>query len=181
MGLLDKENPAEDFYERKHLNSDLICCNFTELTDNEFYETLTWANTTLMKNYYDKQRNSTLAQIKYLYKERDVTFRGFRHSEGQLGGTGDKSKKFKVVPINKNKTTNKEKLEQQRDTENRGAQVVDGMTNWENSSSDGERFSQKTSNDRTTKTLDSFEIYSKKKEARAEAKKIAKTSIKALR
>ena len=32
-----------------------------------------------MKNYYDKQRSSTLAQIEYLYKEKDVTFRGFRH------------------------------------------------------------------------------------------------------
>ena len=43
MGSLDKDNPAEDFYERKHLNSDLICTNFTELTDDEFYEALKWA------------------------------------------------------------------------------------------------------------------------------------------
>ena len=89
MGLLDKENPAEDFYEKKHLNSDLICCNFTEMTDDEYYECLRWANNTLMKNYYDKQRNSTLAQIDYLYKEKDVTFRGFRHNVGS-GQTGDK-------------------------------------------------------------------------------------------
>ena len=57
MGLLDKDNPAEDFYERKHLNSDLICCNFTELSDEEFYECLRWANSELMKNYYDKQKH----------------------------------------------------------------------------------------------------------------------------
>ena len=94
-----------------------------------------------------------------MYKEKDVTFRGFRHSAGQLGGTGDK----------------------QKDKTNRGNEIIDGMTNWENTSVDGERFSQKTSNGKKTKTLDSFEIYSKKKEARAEARKIAKTSIKALR
>ena len=40
MGSLDKNNPAEDFYERKHLNSDLIFTNFTELTEEEFYEDL---------------------------------------------------------------------------------------------------------------------------------------------
>ena len=34
MGSIDKDNPAEDFYERKHLNSDLICTNFTELSDD---------------------------------------------------------------------------------------------------------------------------------------------------
>ena len=78
MGLLDKNNPAEDFYERKHLNSDLICTNFTELSDEEFYDTLRWANTTLMRNYYNKQRDNTEAQIDYLYKTKDVTFRGFR-------------------------------------------------------------------------------------------------------
>ena len=44
LGLLDKENPAEDFYEKKHLNSDLICCNFTDLSDEEFYDALKWAN-----------------------------------------------------------------------------------------------------------------------------------------
>jgi len=176
MGLLDKENPAEDFYENKHLNSDLICCNFTELTDDEFYEALTWANTTLMKNYYEKQRNSTLAQIEYLYKEKDVTFRGFRHSEGQLGGTGDKATgvKSKVIPINKKIIINKEKDEKKMDTENRGAQVVDGMTNWENTSSDGDRFSQSKSSDTGNKTLKSFEIYMARKEVRAKAKKEAR-------
>ena len=70
MGLLDKDNPAEDFYERKHLNSDLICTNFTELSDDEFYQALKWANTVLMKNYYDKQRDGTIAQIEKLYDEK---------------------------------------------------------------------------------------------------------------
>ena len=55
-GLLDKDNPAEDFYEKKHLNSDLIACNFTELSNEEFYDSLKWANKTLMKNYFDSQK-----------------------------------------------------------------------------------------------------------------------------
>ena len=93
MGSLDKENPAEDFYERKHLNSDLICTNFTELTDDEFYDALNWANQTLMKNYFDKQKKSTLDQIDRLYKEKDVTFRGFRHNAG-AGPLGKKIKKI---------------------------------------------------------------------------------------
>ena len=57
-GLLDKNNPAEDFYENKHLNSDLLCCNFTDMSDKEFYDSLKWANKTLMKNHYDKQKES---------------------------------------------------------------------------------------------------------------------------
>ena len=155
MGLLDKDNPAEDFYERKHLNSDLICCNFTELTDDEFYECLRWANNTLMKNYFNKQRDSTLAQIDYLYKEKDVTFRGFRHSAGQLGGTGDKQK---------NKT-------------NRGNAIQDGMTNWENTSVDGERFSQQISGGKGNKSLRSFDEYIVRKEARAATKKIERERL----
>ena len=78
QGLLDKDNPAEDFYERKHLNSDLISTNFTKMSDEEFYHCLDWANKTLMQNYFDSQRESSLAQIDYLYKTKDVTFRGFR-------------------------------------------------------------------------------------------------------
>jgi radical SAM superfamily enzyme YgiQ (UPF0313 family) len=105
MGLLDKDNPAEDFYERKHLNSDLICCNFTELSDEDYYECLRWANSTLMKNYYDRQRNSTLAQIDHLYKEEDVTFRGFRHSVGKEGQIGEQfNMKSKVIAIQGNET-----------------------------------------------------------------------------
>ena len=59
----------------------------TELSDGEFYECLRWANNKLMKNYYNKQRASTLAQIDHLYTEKDVTFRGFRHHQpdGMIG------------------------------------------------------------------------------------------------
>ena len=130
MGSLDKDNPAEDFYERKHLNSDLICTNFTELTDQEFYDCLKWANSTLMENYFNKQRDGTLAQIKNLYETKDHTFRG-RQGDGAGGGKGQYiPKKFMKVDINKKK----QDIFQ-------GNEVMDGMVNWENSSSDGDRFS----------------------------------------
>ncbi len=174
MGLLDKNNPAEDFYERKHLNSDLICTNFTELTDDEYYECLRWANTTLMRNYYDKQRDTTEAQIKYLYETKDVTFRGFRHSLGQLSGTGDKSNmklrakgaSGKESKLNENKKNN---------TNDKKNQLIEGTKNWEHSmTGDGDRFSQQLQSINGNKNQKSFEIYLKKKEARAAARKAAK-------
>jgi len=156
MGLIDKDNPAEDFYERKHLNSDLICCNFTELSDEEFYECLRWANTTLMKNYYDKQKVSTIAQIDHLYKEKDTTFRGFRHSHGKEGQIGAVDVKSKVIAIQGNET-------------------MDGnaeLVNWESSqSSDAERFSQSANYKNGNKNIKSFDIYLKKKKIRAAKKK----------
>jgi len=159
MGLLDKDNPAEDFYERKHLNSDLICCNFTELSDEDYYECLRWANSTLMKNYYDRQKTSTLTQIDHLYKEKDVTFRGFRHSPGQLSGTGDKSNiKFQAKAIT---------LE--------GKEVMDGLVNWESiQTGDSERFSQEVNDTNGNKTAKSFDVYLKRKEIRAAARKSAR-------
>ena len=173
MGLLDKDNPAEDFYERKHLNSDLICCNFTELSDEEYYECLRWANSVLMKNYYDKQRTSTLAQIDHLYKEKDVSFRGFRHNSGS-GQVGEKfTKKSKVVSINGNNLDEKRNIEQKA-IYMQGNEIMDGMVNWENSSSDGERFSQEANNTKRNKTVKSFDVYLKRKEVRSAAKKAAK-------
>ena len=67
-GLLDKDNPAADFYENKHLNSDLISVNLTKLPDEEFYKCIQWANKTLMENYFNNQRENTLAQIDYDYR-----------------------------------------------------------------------------------------------------------------
>jgi radical SAM superfamily enzyme YgiQ (UPF0313 family) len=69
---------AEDFYERKHLNSDLMCCNFTELSDDEFYDALLDANKRLQANYWDSARKRALDQVEQLYTVRDVNFRGFR-------------------------------------------------------------------------------------------------------
>lgn len=67
-----------DFYENKHLNSDLLSVNFTELTDDEFHSALLEANITLLKNYYQKQLESVVRQARDLYLKKDVNFRGFR-------------------------------------------------------------------------------------------------------
>ena len=67
-----------DFYENKHVNSDLLTVNFTKLTDDEFYEALRQANIELVEDYYDKQKSMTLQTIDKLYKNRDSSFRGFR-------------------------------------------------------------------------------------------------------
>ena len=172
MGLLDKDNPAEDFYERKHLNSDLICTNFTELSDEEFYECLRWANKTLMKNYYDKQRNNVMDQIDYLYDEKDVTFRGFRHRTPH-GRTGEKfDKKAKVVPINGSKLNG--------EANNTVEEKYDPTTliNWENTSSDGDRFEKQESNyGQGSKSLTSYDSYLKKKAIRQSKKQLAKQKI----
>ena len=165
-GLLDKDNPAEDFYENKHLNSDLICCNFTEMNDDEYYECLRWANNTLMENYFNKQKYATVAQVNYLYDKKDVTFRGFRHdrhtqSSGPGGKLGEASAAFK-----KSSKNNKVLV-------NRGNQSMEGATNWENSSSDGERFSQEAISENGNKGLKRFDEYVIKKQKRAKKKKEA--------
>ena len=74
-GLLEG---VADFYENKHTNSDLLCCNFTELSDVEFYEVLTEANKRLICNYYEKSQTVAFDQIDHLYSTRDASFRGFR-------------------------------------------------------------------------------------------------------
>ena len=152
-GLLDKENPAEDFYERKHLNSDLICCNFTELSDEKFYECLRWANSTLMKNYYDKQKANTLAQIDHLYIKKDAAFRGFRHNP-QGGKVGDAASKPKNIAVQGNET-------------------IDGLVNWEGSQmQDGERFSKNYHGENSDiKSTKSFDVYLKRKKDRLTKKK----------
>lgn len=76
QGLL--EGP-EDFYEVKHLNSDLLAVNFTELTDDEFHEALLEANTALIKNYYEKTTAKVIEATHELYRKHDVKFRGYRH------------------------------------------------------------------------------------------------------
>ena len=69
---------CEDFYDNKHLNSDLITVNFTELSNDEFHQCLFEANPRLLKNYYDKQFSHVLDSAKRLYLESDSSFRGFR-------------------------------------------------------------------------------------------------------
>ena len=64
-------------------------------------------------------------------------------------------------------------MDTKRELTNRGNQVLDGLTNWETTSSDGDRFSQKNRSTKLGKSLRSFEEYLQRKEARvlARAKK----------
>ena len=76
-GLL--EGP-EDFYERKHVNSDLIAVNFTEHPEEECYQLLYDANNKLIDHYIDHEKQAYREQLRKLYVEKDTSFRGFRHS-----------------------------------------------------------------------------------------------------
>jgi radical SAM superfamily enzyme YgiQ (UPF0313 family) len=71
---------CEDFYERKHLNSDLMCVNFTRLSDDEYYQALYEANTRLLDNYFTSRLQSYKNQAKKLYVDRDPDFRGYRQT-----------------------------------------------------------------------------------------------------
>ena len=71
---------CEDFYERKHLNSDLVAVNFTDLTDEEFHEALFEANKKLLDNYFRNKCSSYVEQARKLYIENDTSFRGFRQT-----------------------------------------------------------------------------------------------------
>ena len=71
---------CEDFYENKHLNSDLMSVNFTTLSDREFHEALLDANSRLLENYFKKKLASELERARKLYLENDTGFRGFRHT-----------------------------------------------------------------------------------------------------
>ena len=77
-GLLEG---VEDFYENKHLNSDLLAVNFTELTDDEFYEVLTETNLMIVEQYYDNMKTYHLEEVKDLYQNKNVKFRGFRQGK----------------------------------------------------------------------------------------------------
>ncbi len=69
-----------DFYENKHLNSDLVSVNFTDLSLDEYYQALIKANTRLLDDFYEKKKGLVLESVKRLYTDRDAGFRGFRHT-----------------------------------------------------------------------------------------------------
>lgn len=69
-----------DFYENKHLNSDLFAANFTCLSEEELYSELTNANIRLMENYFENKKTLMVSQARHLYSTRDASFRGFRQS-----------------------------------------------------------------------------------------------------
>lgn len=71
---------CEDFYENKHINSDLLAVNFTNMSDDEFHKSIFEANTRLLKNYSQKKLENLFKQTEKLYLEKDKDFRGFRHT-----------------------------------------------------------------------------------------------------
>jgi radical SAM superfamily enzyme YgiQ (UPF0313 family) len=71
---------VEDFYEKKHVNSDLLSVNFTDLTDDEFHLALMDANRILINNYQQKKAEAIEKQLYDLYVRKNTSFRGFRQS-----------------------------------------------------------------------------------------------------
>ena len=71
---------CEDFYENKHINSDLLSVNFTDLSDDAFHKCLNEANKKLIKNYYSAEVKKTIVNAQKLYLEKDASFRGFRQT-----------------------------------------------------------------------------------------------------
>jgi len=69
-----------DFYENKHLNSDLLAVNFTTLSDEEFNMALMEANNRLIRNYYKRKMDAMVDVTESLYIKKDVSFRGFRQT-----------------------------------------------------------------------------------------------------
>lgn len=77
---MGKLKDCEDFYENKHLNSDLLSVNFTELADDEFYDALHEANSILLEHYQQRRNKQNKRDLDVLYKQKDASFRGFRHT-----------------------------------------------------------------------------------------------------
>lgn len=71
---------CQDFYENKHINSDLLAVNFTDMSDDEFHKSLYEANSVLLENYFNKLKVSYDTQMKNLYFQCDASYRGFRQS-----------------------------------------------------------------------------------------------------
>jgi radical SAM superfamily enzyme YgiQ (UPF0313 family) len=69
-----------DFYENKHKNSDIMCCNFTDLTDKEFYNALFEANTILLNDQIEHDKRIYDETMRKMYFEGDASFRGFRQT-----------------------------------------------------------------------------------------------------
>jgi len=77
---MGKLKDIADFYENKHKNSDLMTINYTDLTDEEFYNELYNANKILLNDHYEHQTEENDQLLKKMYLERDASFRGFRHT-----------------------------------------------------------------------------------------------------
>ncbi|MDD5560627.1 MAG: radical SAM protein [Candidatus Omnitrophica bacterium] len=71
---------CEDFYENKHINSDLLAVNFTEMSDKEIHKALLSANTKLISNYFSKKADTMISEAEKLYLSKNKDFRGFRQT-----------------------------------------------------------------------------------------------------
>jgi len=69
---------CEDFYENKHINSDLLSVNFTDMSDEEVHRCLFETNVKLIKDYCQKKADTLIEASRKLYLEGDASFRGFR-------------------------------------------------------------------------------------------------------
>lgn len=69
---------CEDFYENKHLNSDRLSCNFTNMSGEEFYNVMLEANTILIKDHFEHISNMHIEAHRKLYMDGDINFRGVR-------------------------------------------------------------------------------------------------------
>jgi len=77
LGLI---KDIEDFYENKHVNSDLLTCNFTSMTDDDFYWCLLQANKRLINKYNEFKSHEVVNELEELYLNKNVNFRGFRQT-----------------------------------------------------------------------------------------------------
>jgi len=69
---------CEDFYANKHVNSDLLSVNFTNMCDDDVHQALLEANSRLIQNYFNKKMKGVIEQADALYLGHNVNFRGFR-------------------------------------------------------------------------------------------------------
>jgi radical SAM superfamily enzyme YgiQ (UPF0313 family) len=70
---------AEDFYERAHVNSDLIAVNFMDIPTDLAHEYLFRANKKLVENYLEKRGAAQVDAAARMYLKGDTSFRGFRN------------------------------------------------------------------------------------------------------
>lgn len=77
MGLV---KDTADFYENKHVNSDLISINFTQYTDEEVYEALYKANMKLINKHMEVIQEKNREICDKLYHQKNTEFRGFRQT-----------------------------------------------------------------------------------------------------
>lgn len=69
---------VDDFYH-KYQNSDRMTVNFTDVSDDKFYELLFKSNKAVVESYYQRVSNNVVEGFRKCYFENDINFRGPRH------------------------------------------------------------------------------------------------------